>query len=176
MEETINTGRILIKEGTLLPECLQLESEPYSKGWKLVKNLDARGLDRKIREAGWTFFFMANEVNATAIGSDPEKTTRRAVKKAIAYMKSDRLNCLQIAQVAVKRFLGLPYVAVSAHPRHVQESMFLFQAKSPCRMEPGQITSRLKLSIGLTREGTALERNGDRAGFGLRTPTQDSPA
>ena len=140
MDENINTGTILIKEGTLLPECLQLESEPYSKGWKLVKNLDARGLDRKIREAGWTFFFMANEVNATAIGSDPEKTTRRAVKKAIAHMKSDRLNCLQIAQVAVKRFLGLPYVAVSAHLRHVQESMFYSrpnrlaewnQAKSP---------------------------------------------
>jgi hypothetical protein len=176
MSEKINAGTILIKEGTLLPECLQLESEPYSKGWKLLKNVDANGLDRKIRDARWTFFFMANEVNATAIGSDREKTTRRAVKKAIAYMKSDRFNCLQIAQVAVKRFLGLPYVAVSAHPRHVQESMVLFHAKSPCRMEPRQISSRLNLGIGLSREGTALERNGDKARFGLRTPAQDSPA
>ena len=129
MDENINTGTILIKEGTLLPECLQLESEPYSKGWRLVKNLDAQGLDRKIHKAGWTLFFMANEIHVAAIGSDLGNTTRRAVKKAIAYMKSDTLNCLEIAQVAVKHFVGHCYVSVSAHPRHIQESMFLFQAK-----------------------------------------------
>ena|SRR5438132_9476331 len=67
MNENINTGTILIKEGTFLPECLHLETEPYSKGWGLVKHLDARGLDRKIREAGWTLFFMANEVNGNSI-------------------------------------------------------------------------------------------------------------
>jgi hypothetical protein len=129
MDEKINTGTILIKEGAVLPECLQLESEPYSKGWRLVKNLDAKGLDRKIHQAGWTLFFMANEVNATAVGSDPENAPRRAVKKAIAGIKSDRLNCLEITQVAVKRFLGHWYISVTAHPRHIQESMFLFQAK-----------------------------------------------
>ena len=128
MPEKINPGAILLKEGALLPEYLQLEGEPYSKGWKLLKNRNASGLDRKIREAGWTFFFMANEVNATAIGSDLEKTTRRAVKKVTTQMKSDRLNYIEITHVARKRFLGLPYIAVSAHPRHVQESMFLFHS------------------------------------------------
>lgn len=129
MAEKIKTGSVLIKEGALLPESLRFESEPYSSGWRLVKNLDGYGLDRKIREAGWTFFYMAAEVNATAIGFDVEKTTRRAVNKVIAYMKSDRLNCLEIAQVAVKRFLGLPYVIISAHPRHIQESIVLFEGK-----------------------------------------------
>ncbi len=129
MADKIKTGAILIKEGALLPESLRFESEPYSKGWRLVKDLDGYGLDRKIREAGWTFFYMAGEVDATAVGSDLEKTTRKAVKKVIAHMKSDRLNCLEIAQVAAKRFLGLPYVTVSAHPRHIQESIVLFHAK-----------------------------------------------
>jgi len=129
MEEKTNTGMIMIKEGTLVPECLHLESEPYSKGWRLVKNLDAQGLDRKIHKAGWTLFFMANEIHVAAIGSDLGNTTRRTVKKAIACMKSDRLNCLEIAQVGVKRFLGLCYVSVCAHPRHIQESIFLFHAK-----------------------------------------------
>jgi hypothetical protein len=40
-------------------------------------------------------------------------------------MNSDKLNSLEITQVAAKRFMGLPYVTVSAHPRHIQESMFL---------------------------------------------------
>jgi hypothetical protein len=129
MADKIKTGTILIKDGALLPESLRFESEPYSKAWRLVKNLEACGLDRRIRDAGWTFFFMAGEVNATALGPDLGMTTRRAVRKVIASMKSDRLNCLEITQVVVKRFLGLRHVSVSAHRRHIQESMFLFRAE-----------------------------------------------
>ncbi len=129
MIDQIRAGTVLVKQGALLPESLRFESEPYSNGWRIVKDLDGHGLDRKIREAGWTFFYMAGEVHATAVGSDLGKTTRRAVKKVIAYMKSGRLNCLEIAQVAVKRILGLPYVTVSAHPRHIQESMVLSHAE-----------------------------------------------
>jgi hypothetical protein len=141
MADKIKTGTILIKEGALLPESLRFESEPYSKGWRLVKDFDSRGLDRKIREAGWTFFFMAGGANATAVGSDLEKTTRRAVKKVLASMKSDKLNCLEIGQVVVKRFLGLPYVAVSAHPRHIQESMFLFHAERPAEWDRAKLAA-----------------------------------
>jgi hypothetical protein len=141
MTEKITTGTILIKEGSPMPECLRLESEPYLKSWRLVKNLDSRGLDRKIREAGWTFFFMAGDANATAVGSDLERTTRRAIKKVIASMKSDRLNCLEIAQVAVKGFLRLPYVTVSAHPRHIQQSMFLFHAERPAEWDRARLAA-----------------------------------
>jgi hypothetical protein len=141
MADKIKTGTILIKEGALLPESLRFESEPYLKGWRLVKDFDSRGLDRKIREAGWTFFFMAGGANATAVGSDLEKTTRRAVKKVLASMKSDRLNCLEIGQVVVKRFLGLPYVAVSTHPRHIQESMFLFHAERPAEWDRAKLAA-----------------------------------
>jgi hypothetical protein len=128
MADKIKTGTILIEESALVPESLRFESEPYANGWRLIKNLDGYGLDRKIREAGWTFFYMAGEVHATAVGSDLEKAIRRAVKKVIVCMKSDRLNSLEIAQVAAKRFLGLRYVTVSAHPRHIQESMLLSHA------------------------------------------------
>ena len=141
MAEKINTGTILIKDGTPLPECLQFESEPYARGWRLVKDLDGHGLDRKVCEAGWTFFYMAGEVHATAVGSDLEKTTRRAVKKVIACMKSDRLNCLEIAQVAAKRFLGLPYVTVSAHVRHIQESMVLSRADRLAEWDRAQLAA-----------------------------------
>jgi hypothetical protein len=129
MAEKINAGTILIKEGTLLPEGLQLESDPYLKGWKLVKSPDSSGIDRKLREAGWTFFYMASEVDASALGSESGKTTQRALKKVIAKIKSDRFNCVEISEVAAKDFLGLPYVTVAAHPRHIQESMFLFHER-----------------------------------------------
>ena len=128
MADKIKVGAILIEEGALLPESLWLESEPCSNGWRRVKNLDGYGLDRRVREAGWTFFFLAGEIKASVIGFDLEKTTHRAIMRLLANLKSDKLNCLEITQVVWKRFLGLPYVSVSAHSRHIQKSMVLCRA------------------------------------------------
>ncbi len=129
MTDPIETGTILVKEGTLLPDALRLGSEPYTAGWKLVKNLHGYGLDRKAHEAGWTFFYLAGEIKTTVLGFDGQKTVRRAVKQILASLKSDKFNSLEITGVASKRFLGVPYVTVSAHSRHIQESVFLFRAK-----------------------------------------------
>lgn len=126
----INAGTILIREGVLLPKSLPVESEPYSKGWRLVKGLRGSEMDRRLFEAGWNLSYLAEgELGAVAFGSDLEKTTRRAIKKVIAAMKSKQLNCVEVTQVAAKRFLGLPHVTVLAHPRQIQDSKFLFHLK-----------------------------------------------
>ena len=125
MANEVRSGTILIEEGTPLPTSLQLESESYSQHWRAVQNLDGYGLDRKIRAAGWNFFLLAGEVKSSVFGFDRERATLKAVSRLLASLKPDQLNCLQITHVALKRFLGLPYVSVSAHFRQIQESMFL---------------------------------------------------
>ena len=135
MTDTIKAGTILIEEGTLMPECLQFESEHYSKGWRAVKNLDGYGLGRKIGEAGWTFFYMAGEIRASVFGLDREKALSSAVDRLLVNLKATRFNSLEIAQVAAKRFWGLPYVTVSAHQRNIQESMFLCHAERPAEWD-----------------------------------------
>jgi hypothetical protein len=132
MPDTIKTGTILIKEGTLLPEVLRFESEPCAPGWRLVQNLDGYGLGRKIHEAGWTFSWRAGEIGATVFGLDEQKTLRRAVEQILTNLESAEFNSLEIMRVtseASKRFLGVHYVTVSAQPGHIQESPFLFRAK-----------------------------------------------
>ena len=129
MAETINTGTILIKDGTFLPDALRFETEPCATSWRLVKNLDGFELGRKISEAGWTFFWVAGELGATVFGLDGQKTVRRAVKRILANLKSEEFKSLEITRVASKRFLGLPYASVSAHSRHIQENAFLMPAK-----------------------------------------------
>lgn len=129
MTDAIKVGTILIADGTLLPESLRFESEPYSDGWRAVNNLDGYGLDRKIREAGWTFFYMAGEIRTSVFGFDREKALCKAVNRLLANLKAEKFNSLEITRVAAKRFLGLPYVTVSAHERHIQESMVLFRSK-----------------------------------------------
>jgi hypothetical protein len=132
MLDTIKTGTILIKEGTLLPEVLRFETDPCAPGWRLVKNLDGFGLGRKIHEAGWTFSWRAGEIGATVFGLDEQKTLRRAVEQILANLESAEFNSLEIMRVASetsKRFLGVHYVTVSAQSRNIQESAPLFRAE-----------------------------------------------
>ena len=115
-----------MKKVRLPPSSLKFESEPYSNGWRSVKNLNGCELDR--RALGWNLFSLA-QIKASVVGFNRERAVRRAVKRVLAKVTSDDLNALEIGQVAVKRFLGLTYVAVSAYARHLQESMFLLHDK-----------------------------------------------
>lgn len=126
MEEKIKTGTLLIADGTTLPESMQLETEPYAYGWRLVKNFDIKGFRQIINQAGWNFFYIAGAIETSAFGSDEKKTTRKAIKQLMAKLRSKNFNCLEITQVESRRSLGVPYVSVSAHSRHIQKSIVLF--------------------------------------------------
>lgn len=126
MEEVIKSGDLLIAEGANLPESMQLETEPYAYGWRLVKNFDLKEFRQIINQAGWNFFYIAGAIETNAFGSDEKKTTRKAIKQLIAKLKAKNFNCLEITQVETRRSLGMPYVSVSAHSRHIQKSIVLF--------------------------------------------------
>ena len=149
MPEAIKTGTVLIKDGTFLPETLRFESEPCATGWRLVKDLDGYGLDRKIHEERWTFFCLASEIKAITFGFDGQKTVRRAVKRILARLKSGKFNSLEITRVVSKRFLGVPFVSVSACSRHIQESLFLFCDRDFRELGPSKIDYRPDQSMGL---------------------------
>jgi hypothetical protein len=129
MPDTITAGKILMREGTELPGAVRLENEPYAAGWRLVKNVDGYGLGREIHDAGWHFFCQAGDIKAITFGIDERQMVRRAVKRILAKVGSEKFNSLEITRVANQRFLGVPYASVSARSRHIQESVFLFEAK-----------------------------------------------
>jgi len=124
--ENLKTGTLLIEEGVVFPESLQVESDPYSNGWRIVKELDGYGLDRTMSRAGWTCFYMANEISASAVALNRDKSLSKAVNQILEKLKLERFNSLEITQVATRPFLGLPHTTVSAHARHIHESTFLF--------------------------------------------------
>ncbi len=134
MLDAIEAGKILVRDGTALPQTLQLESEPYMPGWRLVSSLDGYELGRKIHDAGWTFFYLAYETKATVFGIDGEKMMHRAIERILAKREAEaeKFNSLEIAGVAwwtSKRFLEISHVTVSAQSRHIQESPVLSQAR-----------------------------------------------
>jgi hypothetical protein len=149
MHETIKPGTILIKEGTPLPQTLRFESEPCVPGWRLVMDLDGCGLDRKIREAGWTFFCPGGQHGVTVFGIDEQKTLSRAVEQILANLESVEFNSLEIMRVdseASKRFLGVRYVTVSAQSRDIQDSAPLSLAKGFSRRD------RVRSAVARTKE------------------------
>jgi hypothetical protein len=151
----IEAGRIFVRDGTVLPEIMQLESEPYMLGWRSVKNLDGYALGRKIHDAGWTFFCLAYETKATVFGIDGEKMVRRAIERILANREAEaaRFNSLEIVRVsslASKRYLGIRHVTVSARSRHIQQSPIQGQDQGFEVTVPRKIESRPDQSIGLS--------------------------
>src|SRR6266403_315250 len=118
MPDINRAGTILIREDTLLPTNLSIESEAFLTGWRVIKNLDRSTLARNIESANWNFFYLAGEMRATVLGRDRSGTLRRAVRRVLAKQKGQKFNSLEITNVVSKRFLGIPLINITAHSRH----------------------------------------------------------
>jgi hypothetical protein len=47
------------------------------------------------------------------------------LKRILEKVKQQQFNGLEVTEIAARRFLGVPYVTVSAHSRHMQQSCYL---------------------------------------------------
>ncbi len=110
-------------------ECEGLESKRYSGQWSVVKALDGLTLDRKIRAAGWNFFFIAAEVKVMFFGALSAKRIQHAVNRILDKVGQQNFNGLEVTGIVAKRFMGVPYAVVSAHSRHVQQTCYLDAAE-----------------------------------------------
>jgi len=123
------TMTIFIKEDTPFPANLRIESEAFLPRWRVVKNLDRSTLARNIEGANWSFFYLAGEIRATVLGRDRSGTLCRAVKCVLAKQEGQKFNSLEITKVVSKRFLGIPFMSITAHSRHIQQGIGLVPAK-----------------------------------------------
>jgi hypothetical protein len=130
MPSTVQAGTILMKEFPGMPQISGLQTEPCFGDWSLVKVLDGFALDRKIHAAGWNFFFMATEVKAIFFGSLGAAKIKSALERISAKVKHQNFNALEVTAIVARHFLGVPYVTVSAHSRHIQQSCNLDTADS----------------------------------------------
>jgi hypothetical protein len=134
----ITAGTILIEKGTVLPESFRLESQPYAGAWMSVGgSRSPHDLEHELTSTGWTYFYMAGTVTANAYGFDRQKTVTTALGRLIASVRLQNCNCIEIDEVAMRSFLGMPYVSVSAHSCHIQKGA-LFSGDSVPQNGSGQ--------------------------------------
>ena len=120
----ITSGTILIDKAALHPACFQLTDDSSPNAWMSVTHTLTPGeFDQELSGTGWTFFYFASAIRRTAFGFNRAKMIQAALMGIITNVKQQKCNCLEIDNVATHSFLGIPYVSVSSHPRHIQKGM-----------------------------------------------------
>ena len=116
----IQVGTIMVQRSAGLLS-FGIESEPYTGTWQSLGILESSGLDRRLQAAGWKLFFMAGELRTVVPAWGGHKTLRRGLKRLLAQTRAQHLNCLELTCITKKRFLGIPYLSIAAHSRHIQQ-------------------------------------------------------
>jgi hypothetical protein len=125
MTPNVQIGTIVMSDRPQIAEFLGLAIEPYSGKWGIVQGFNGFALDRKIHAAGWNFFFMATKVKVMFFGSPETNKLQNAVRRILAKVRPQGFNCLEVTAIVTRRFLGIRYVTVSGHSRHIQPSCYL---------------------------------------------------
>jgi len=120
MPNQIQAGTMMVQQSAIL-QSLEVDSEPYCRNWRSSGVTESLGLDRKVRAAGGSLFFMASEIRAVVPAWGGQNTLRRGVKRLLAQTRLQHFNCLEVSHILKKHFLGIPYVSIAAHSRHIQE-------------------------------------------------------
>ncbi len=63
---------------------------------------------------------MAGEISAVVPAWGGQNSLRRGVKRLLAQTQLQHFNCLELSHILRKYFLGIPYISITAHPRHIQ--------------------------------------------------------
>lgn len=120
----LTSGNILIERNALRPACFQLEDAAGANAWMpVMHHLTPHQLEAELAATGWSFFYMADTIRTTAFGFDRGKMIDAALQRVISNVRKQRCNCLEVTGVTMHSFLGLPYVSISAHPRHIQKGV-----------------------------------------------------
>jgi hypothetical protein len=124
MPNQVQPGTTMIQSSPLL-QWLGMESQLYSGGWSTLGIFDSSGLDRRVRDAGWNLFFLADELRTVVPAWGGQSSVRTGLKRLLARTRLRHFNCMQVSQVVKKQFLGIPYVSIVAHSLHIQQGHML---------------------------------------------------
>jgi hypothetical protein len=125
MSPPLKIGTVLVQSNTLIPDSVYVQRKTFFSDWQAITNLNGDDLDRQLRSNGWNFIFVAGARRGTAWGSWSENAVCRAAIRVLNKTHATTLNAFEITGIHARRFLGMPYVIVTGHSRHVQKTMVL---------------------------------------------------
>ncbi len=117
----ITTGTILMGKDTLRPRCFHLEATRLRIPGYRSSTISSHSTNSKGNSPPqYGHCSLADEVGTASVGFDRAKMIRAALKRLITSVKAQKCNCIEINDVKTHSFIGVPYVRISARPRHIQ--------------------------------------------------------
>ena len=126
----VRCGTMMVREGLFLPGQLDMALEGYSSGWRTVADDDAHGFDGKLRELGWSCFFLAGELKAVWLGPSEAGVLKSAVCGLLSKVRAMGFNSVEFTKITRYKWLGIRYVRVRGHARHIQQGSQLDKGAS----------------------------------------------
>jgi hypothetical protein len=125
MSSPLKIGTVLVHTDTFIPNSIFAQREIFCVDWQAIRNLSSDDLDREIRHDGWNFMFVGGAIRATSWGSWSGTAIRCAAIRVLKKNEASKFNAFEITGIHAGRFLGVPYVVVTGHSRHLQRSTVL---------------------------------------------------
>lgn len=121
----ITSGTLLIERDAPSPSFFHLRDDANPRTWmSATHSFNPQELAAALTAGGWTFFYMANVIRKRAFGFDRARMTRTALSGVLASVRAQGCNSVQVDRVASGSCLGLSWVDVAAHARHIQKGAF----------------------------------------------------
>ena len=153
MPDQIQTGTMMVYQSANL-QSFAFEGKPYFRNWRSLGTAESSGLDSRVRAIGWSLFFMAGEIRAVVPAWGGHDTLRRGVQRLLAQTHLRHFNCLEVTDVRRKYFFGIPYLSISANPRHIQQGSQIESIEQRLQHESTKHTWPAHQRGQLTREIT----------------------
>lgn len=119
----IRRGTLIVSTGIALPASGSVRTTFYCTGWRTITNMDARGLDKRLNDMGWTCFQRAAPETTNMLGFGGARTLEKALRRIIRRLGVTKFNCLEITQITQRSFAGISYVHVTAGARSIRQRL-----------------------------------------------------
>jgi len=122
----VSAGTLLIQDDVLLPH--DFDTQSYSHGWRRIPGPDGYAFDRQLRLRGWGCIFLSGELKARACGFSHRSMLDSATARFLAEVRALNFNSAEVNVIAYSSFLGVQFLVIRGHARHVQPGCVLENA------------------------------------------------
>lgn len=123
MSDGVKTGTLIIAEGIALP-MNDARTQSFCAGWRTLKNIEAKSMDKRFSEMGWSCFEKALPSTVNVVGLGDAATLIKAFQKLVRQSKTVKFNCVEILEAIHKTFMGVSFVHLSARARNIKQRLW----------------------------------------------------
>jgi hypothetical protein len=121
---TIIELNMLLREQAKLPDGLNLATEEFNEGWKLVRTVNAQRLGKKILTRGWNFIRIPDESLRCGVGDTSQEAIAGALKLALRRI-SIQFNAAEVEHIELVEYPWFFLARVRVYPYHIQQGAVL---------------------------------------------------